>query len=82
MQTITTSITEAIASTAMPTTKRRRGRPKSETELSQITIYLRPDQVETLKRFAAKRHYIPELDNVSAVIRSLVDATFPEGYGK
>ena len=81
MQTINTGIYEATTSSTIPTTKRRRGRPKSETELTQVTVYLRPDQVETLKRFAAKRHYVPELDNVSAVVRSLVDATFPEGYG-
>jgi len=63
-------------------TKRHRGRPKSSTELTQVTVYLRPDQIETLKRFAAKRHYVPELDNVSAVVRSLVDGAFPEGYGR
>ena len=62
--------------------KRGRGRPRSSTELSQVTVYLRPDQVTTLKRFVAKKHYVPQMDNVSAVIRSLVDGAFPEGYGK
>jgi hypothetical protein len=43
--------------------------------LRSVTVRLRPDQIEQLKVYAAKR-YSPELKDVSALIRKAIDEFF------
>jgi hypothetical protein len=44
-------------------------------KLKSVTVRLRPDQVERLKVFAARRHS-PETKDVSAIIRLAIDEFF------
>jgi hypothetical protein len=44
-------------------------------KLQNVTVRLRPDQIERLKILAAKKHS-PETKDVSAIIRTAVDEFF------
>ena len=62
-----------------PEANRKPGRPPSDTKTVQVSVKLRPDQLETLKAFAARPHYTKGFENVSAIIRSLIDSSFGTG---
>lgn len=57
--------------------KRHPGRPASGEDLVQVSVVLRRDQVARLKDFAALGHAAPGFGSVSAILRSLIDSTFP-----
>ena len=59
--------------------QRRPGRPRADITTVQVSVKLRPDQLEMLKAFASKPHYTKGFENVSAVIRSLIDSSFGTG---
>ena len=54
---------------------RRPGRPPQDFETVQVTVRLRPDQLERLKKLAAKKRTLPT-KNVSAIIRMAIDEFF------
>jgi hypothetical protein len=51
------------------------GRPPAEFETIQVTVRLRPDQLERLKTLAAKKR-TANTSNVSAIIRTAIDEFF------
>ena len=55
--------------------KRHPGRPPSGIETVQVTIRLRPDQVEQLKALTARKRTI-DTSNVSAIVRMAIDEFF------
>ena len=55
--------------------KRRPGRPPSGFETVQVTIRLRPDQVERLKALTARKRTV-DTSNVSAIVRMAIDEFF------
>ena len=62
-------------------TRRSPGRPRCDYETVQVSVKLRPDQLETLKAFSSRKHYTKGFENVSATIRSLIDSSFGTGGG-
>ena len=54
---------------------RRLGRPPSGVETVQVTIRLRPDQVERLKALTVRKRAI-DTSNVSAIVRMAIDEFF------
>jgi len=56
--------------------KRGPGRPPSGIETVQVTVRLRPDQVERLKALTARRKRVVDTSNVSAIIRMAIDEFF------
>jgi len=55
--------------------QKRPGRPPTGIETVQVSIRLRPDQVERLKALTAKRHTV-DTSNVSAIVRRAIDEFF------
>jgi len=55
--------------------KRSPGRPPSGIETVQVTIRLRPDQLERLKTLTARKRTM-DTSNVSAIIRMAIDEFF------
>lgn len=56
-------------------TKRRPGRPTADFQTVQVTLRLRPDQVERLKALAVKKR-TAGTNNVSAIVRMAIDEFF------
>jgi hypothetical protein len=55
--------------------RRRPGRPPAEIETVQVTVRLRPDQLERLKSLTAKKRTV-KTSNVSAIVRMAIDEFF------
>jgi hypothetical protein len=55
--------------------RRRPGRPPAEIETIQVTVRLRPDQLERLKALTAKKRTV-KTSNVSAIVRMAIDEFF------
>jgi len=55
--------------------KRRPGRPPSGIETVQVTVRLRPDQVERLKALTARKRTV-DTSNVSTIVRMAIDEFF------
>jgi hypothetical protein len=55
--------------------RRTVGRPAADYPTVQVTVRLRPDQVEALKTLAARKRTV-DTSNVSAIIRMAVDEFF------
>ena len=55
--------------------KRRPGRPKADFQTVQVTVRLRPEQVEKLKALTARKR-TAGTGNVSAIVRMAIDEFF------
>jgi hypothetical protein len=71
-------VNNALMEKFMPpiqTPARHPGRPPSDVQTVQVTLRLRPDQVERLKTLAVRKRNV-NTSNVSAIVRMAIDEFF------